>query len=94
MIIQMSKFNTVLNGRPAAKEAVLRIFQIVNGSADREDVVIDFVGVEVLTPSYADELLRSLRERYGTKKVKIINTSLSISETIKMVDGDFYAKVE
>jgi hypothetical protein len=85
MTIQMLKFNTVLNGRPAAKEAVSRIQQIVNGSAEREDVVLDFAGVEVLTPSYADELLRVLREQYGVDKVEIINTSKAVAETIRAV---------
>ncbi len=85
MTIQMLKFNTVLNGRPSAKEAASRIQQIVNGSAEREDVVLDFSGVEVLTPSYADELLRALKEKYGSDKVKTINTSNAIAETLKAV---------
>jgi len=87
MIVQMLKFNTVLNGRPSAKEVVLRIQQIVNGSAEKEDVVIDFNGVEILTPSFADELLHGLREKYGQEKVKIINTSPAVSETIKIIDN-------
>ena len=85
MTIQMSKFNTVLNGRPSAKEAASRIQQIVNGSAEREDVVLDFMGVEVLTPSYADELLRTLQEKYGTNKVKITNASQAVIETLNAV---------
>jgi hypothetical protein len=87
MIVQMLKFNIVLNGRPSAKEVVLRIQQIVNGSAEKEDVVIDFDGVEILTPSFADELLHGLREKYGSDKIKIINTSQSVSETIKIVEN-------
>lgn len=85
MIIQMSKFNTVLNSRPAAKEAALRIQQIVNGSTQQENVVLDFTGVEVLTPSYADELLRILKDKYGPEKIEIINTSQTVSETIQAV---------
>ncbi|MDP2930728.1 MAG: STAS-like domain-containing protein [bacterium] len=85
MTIQMLKFNTVLNGRISAKEAASRIQQIVNGSAEREDVVLDFAEVEVLTPSYADELLRVLREKYGVDKVEIINTSKAVAETIRAV---------
>lgn len=87
MIVQMLKFNTVLNGRPSAKEVVLRIQQIVNGSAEKEDVIIDFNGVEILTPSFADELLHGLREKYGHDKIKIINTSPAASETIKIIDN-------
>lgn len=85
MIILMSKFNTVLNGRPAAREAALRIQQIVNGSADKEGVVLDFSGVEVLTPSYADELMRTLNEKYGSEKVIITNTSKAVAETFQAV---------
>ena len=85
MVIQMSKFSTVLNGRPAAKEAALRIQQIINGSADKEDVVLDFSGVEVLTPSYADELLKALKGKYTPDKVKVINTSQTVSETIQAI---------
>jgi len=81
----MLKFNTVLNGRPSAKEAASRIQQIINGSAERENVVLDFTGVEVLTPSYADELLRTLREKYGIDKIEIINTSKAVVETLKAV---------
>ena len=85
MTIQMLKFNTVLNGRPAAREAALRIQQIVNGSTEREDMVLDFAGVEVLTPSYADELLRTLKEKYGSEKVKIVNASNAVEETFQAV---------
>ena len=86
MVIQMAKFNTVLNGRPAAKEAFLRIQQITNGAAEKESIVIDFSGVEVLTPSYADELLQSLKTKYGSDKIKIINTAPSVAETIQVIN--------
>ncbi len=86
MTVQMSKFNNVLNGRPVAREAALRIQQIVNGSAKTEDVVLDFTGVEVLTPSYADELLTVLKEKYGAEKIKIINPSAAISETLQAIE--------
>lgn len=86
----MSKFNNVLNGRLSAKEAALRIQQIVNGSAEREDVILDFNGVEVLTPSYADELLRVLREKYGSEKVKTANASQAVSETLQAVNDFAY----
>ncbi|MDP2909756.1 MAG: STAS-like domain-containing protein [bacterium] len=59
--------------------------QIINGSAEREDVILDFERVEVLTPSYADELLKSLENKYGPQKIKIINVSPAVSETIQAV---------
>jgi len=87
MTVQMSKFNTVLNGRPAAKEAALRIQQIVNGSADKEDIALDFLGVEVLTPSYADELLQALKDKYGSEKIRIVNTAPTVSETLRAISS-------
>ena len=85
MTIQMSKFNTVLNGRVAAKEAALRIQQIVNGSAEREDVVLDFARVEVLAPSYADELLNSLEAKYGPSKVRVVSATGEVSEALEVI---------
>ena len=85
MTIQMKKFNTVLNGRPSAKEAALRIQQMVNGSIEKEDVTLDFENVEVLTPSYADELLSALERKYGVEKIKITNTAPAVSETLQAV---------
>lgn len=31
--------------------------QLLNGSTDKENIILDFSGVEILTPSYASELL-------------------------------------
>jgi hypothetical protein len=86
MTIQLSKFNTVLNSRPSAKEAVLRIYQMINGSAEKENVVLDFADIEVLSPSYADELLQSLRNKYGAEKIEIINITPVIQETLDAIE--------
>jgi len=65
--IEMKKFGTLLNGRPEAKEAVARVRQMINGS--REDILVDFSGVEILTPSFGDEFLYGLSELYPDKKI-------------------------
>lgn len=69
MVLQMVKFGNILNSRPAGREAVLRAKQIINGSNDPEGIVLDFSGVEVLTPSFADEFVKGLKEMYKDKKV-------------------------
>ena len=71
----MQKFGVLLNSRPAAREASLRLIQLINGAGSKEGVVLDFDGVEILTPSYADELLRSLKEKYGSSKVLVENAN-------------------
>lgn len=65
----MIKFGNILNSRPAGREAVLRAKQIINGSEDSEGIVLDFSGVEVLTPSFADEFITGLKELYQNKTI-------------------------
>jgi hypothetical protein len=84
MRIQMKKFGTLLNSRPAGREAALRIFQIANGFLNDKEMILDFAGVEVLTPSFADELIRLLKERY--EDIKIENTETpAVRDTITSV---------
>ncbi len=65
----------------------MRLFQIINGSAEKEDLVLDFAGVEILTPSYASELLHLLKERYGDK-VKFENVETpTVRDTLKAIQN-------
>lgn len=85
----MVKFGKLLNSRPAGREAGLRIVQIVNGSTEQEDIILDFGGVEILTPSFADELLHFLWRKYGREKVKIENAqTLTVADSLKAIEGE------
>ncbi len=89
MTVQMIKFGKLLNGRPAGREAVLRIVQIINGSAGNDDIVLDFTNVEILTPSFADEALHVLWSKYGKERIKIENTMTStVADSIKAVENE------
>jgi len=89
MRVQMVKFGKLLNSRPAGREAGLRVVQIVNGSADKEDIILDFSGVEILTPSYADELFHLLWEKYSRERVKIENaTTATVVDSLKAIEGE------
>lgn len=74
MVLQMVKFGNILNSRPAGREAVLRAKQIINGSNNPEGIVLDFSSVEVLTPSFADEFIKGLKEIYKDKKISFEGT--------------------
>ena len=89
MRILMSKFGKLLNSRPAAKEDALRLVQIINGSAEKEAVILDLSGVEILTPSYADELLHFLWDKYGKDNVKIENIETPVvGDTLKAIKSE------
>lgn len=81
MIIELKKFGTTLVSRPSGKEAWLAFQPTLNNVSDNEEIVVDFADIVVLTPSWADEFLTPLRNRFKT--VNLINTdNASISATL------------
>ena len=74
MNIQVKKFGTTLVSRPSGKEAWLAFQPVLNQTSPTEEISVDFEGVVVLTPSWADEFLTPLRERFK-EKVKLYNVS-------------------
>lgn len=86
MIIELRKFGTTLVSRPSGKEAWLAFQPTLKDVLENEDVVLDFAGIIVLTPSWADEFLTPLRNRFK-EKVKLINTdNASIKATLATLD--------
>lgn len=85
--IQMQKFGKILNSRPSAKEAVLRVRQIVSGST--EDIVLDFSEVSILTPSFADEFVTGIKEQNKGRKVVFegVAKNESVERTLKAVNA-------
>lgn len=76
----------MLVSRPSGKEAWMAYQPTLKDVSDTEDVVVDFAGVLVLTPSWADEFLTPLRSRYKNK-VKLSNTdNSSVSATLSIID--------
>jgi hypothetical protein len=63
MTIDMVKFGAVLNARPAGREALLAIRPRLTSVTN---LTLDFRGVKVLTPSFADEFITPLMEQYGS----------------------------
>jgi len=68
MILEMKKFGVILNNRSAGREAILRMKQIVNGIQE-DELIFDFMGVELLTPSFADEFFNGIKQSYQDKKI-------------------------
>lgn len=87
MIFEMRKFGQTLNGRPAGKEAVLRVKQILNGGQNGDDIVLDFNGVEILTISFADEFVNGIKREYPNRKIEFqgIDSSPVMRDTLKEI---------
>lgn len=86
MIIQINKFGTTLVSRPSGKEAWLAFQPVLRDLSENEEVAVDFAGVVVLTPSWADEFLTPLWDRFKDR-VKLINTdNASIQATLAILN--------
>ena len=85
MIIKLNKFGTTLVSRPAGKEAYLAFAPTLRECKDNEAIEVDFDGVEVLTPSWADEFLTPLFNSYKNKvSLKNIDNP-SVVESLKIL---------
>jgi hypothetical protein len=72
MLIELKKFGDILTSREAGREALSAFLPTLNVLDKNERITIDFQGVSVLTPSWADEFIRPILEKY-TKRVLLIN---------------------
>jgi hypothetical protein len=87
MIIQLHKFGTTLVSRPSGKEAWLAFQPTLTTVSDTEDIIVDFEGVVVLTPSWADEFLTPLSNRFGPR-VTVRNTeNPSVAATLAILNS-------
>lgn len=83
MKIELKKFGDVLISRPAGREAFLAMSAYTIKDIDENELIeIDFSGIKVLTPSWADEVVTKIAERF--KNVKLSNTeNLTVQATLK-----------
>lgn len=83
MKIKLAKFGDVLISRPAGREAFLAMSAYLTGGIQKdEEIIIDFAGIKVLTPSWADEVITKLAENFNN--IKLINTdNPTVKATLK-----------
>ena len=86
-IIYLKKFGEMLISRPAGREAWL-VAQAYSLPKETKSVTLDFAGVSVLSPSWADEFITKLVERYGLDNVRFVHTkNLSVKATLQTLLG-------
>ena len=86
MIIEVIKFGTTLISRPSGKEAWLAFQSSLKDISENEKIIVDFTGVSVLTPSWADEFLTPLRNRFKGKVELMDTDNASIKATLAILD--------
>ena len=86
MVIPISYFGDVLMSRPAGREAFLMakayVFKEIK---EADDIILDFGGVKVLAPSWADEFITGIKSEYSNSLQYANTENPSVRATLKTV---------
>ncbi len=86
MIIHLKKFGDTLISRPAGKEAFLILQPSVEKIKNNEKIEIDFEGVSVLTPSWADEFITPLSDQFKGQVILKNTKNPSVKATLETLE--------
>lgn len=88
MIIELKKFGDILTSREAGREALLAFSPTLKSLGENEEIIIDFQGVSVLTPSWADEFLGPILffKKYAKKVSTINDANPSIAAALRFAN--------
>ena len=98
MKVDMSSFGEMLMSRPAGREAFMGASAyLFNDLKEGETVFLDFANVKVLAPSWADEFITGLKNKFHSK-IECINTdnpsvAASLKTVLEPIDVSKYQKV-
>ena len=85
MIIELKKFGTTLISRQTGKEASLASQSLFKDLKDDEMIEVDFDGVSTFSPSWGDEFLTPLLNRYGDRLVLKNTNNPSVKATLEIL---------
>ena len=86
MVIKLEKFGTTLLSRQAGKEAALACQALLRDVKKNEKIEVNFEGVSTFSPSWGDEFLTPLLNKYKGRLVLKITDNLSVIATIEMLE--------
>lgn len=85
MRLELKKFGTILTSRPNGKEAYLAAKAYTLPKDRTEKIEVDFAGVEVLTPSWADEFITPLLADFLGKVTLLPSSNASVKATLEII---------
>lgn len=85
MIIFLKKFGTTLNSRQFGKESFAAFVSSLRNIKTDEEIIVDFEGVVTFTPSWGDEFLSPLFNRFGERLVLKNTENPSVQATLKLL---------
>jgi hypothetical protein len=86
MRIEMKKFGDLLISRPAGREAFLAASAYLIPTSFSGEIELDFEGVKVLAPSWADEFISGLKSQYSNPIKILPSKNPSVIESLKILE--------
>lgn len=86
MRIDLNKFGTILISRQSGKEAFLAFQPTLPDLQENENIEINFDGVSIFSPSWGDEFLRPLNDRYKERLVLKKTNNPSVKKTVEILE--------
>jgi hypothetical protein len=86
MTIFLKKFGTTLNGRQFGRESFAAFEPSLREIKQDEQVIVDFEGVITFTPSWGDEFLGRLLNRFDERLFLKNTENPSVQATLKMLE--------
>lgn len=94
MIIHLKKFGTTLNGRQFGRESFAAFGPSLKDAKKDENVIVDFEGVITFTPSWGDEFLGPLLDRFGENLILKNTQNPSVQASLEMLEEIYKKKFE
>lgn len=85
MKIELIKFGDLLTSRQDGKEALAAIEPQLQTLTKDSPIEIDFSGVITFTPSWADEFVTKLVDRFGDRVLLLNTQNPSVIATLKIL---------
>ena len=85
MTIEIKKFGTTLTSRDGGREAYNAMQILLRDLKDGEDLLLDFDGINTFSPSWGDEFLTNLYEKYKNRLILLNTQNPSVTATIELL---------
>ncbi|MDD5396925.1 MAG: DUF4325 domain-containing protein [Candidatus Moranbacteria bacterium] len=86
MKIELRKFGSMLISRQAGREAFAAFKPSLENIKENELVEVDFEGVSTFSPSWGDEFLRPLHEKFNDKLWLLESRNPSVKLTLELLE--------
>lgn len=94
MIIQLKNFGTTLTSRQLGKEAFSGFAPNLDTVQENEFVLLDFEGVDTFSPSWGDEFLTQMYNKFGKRLLLKSTKNPSVLATISILEETNEMKFE